>query len=137
MNIKYIKQKHPCGCVVASLAMITNQMYDDVLKDLFQYWKLEGESSGIGDDVIQQYLSERGYSFNIFSYNYTPSETLRTNWPLEPFAPIHMCTVLDEGQHAVVMDNGGNIYDPDDRTKKKLTDFLRVYEIMGIYKLEK
>jgi hypothetical protein len=135
MSITYIKQKHPSGCVIASLAMVTGQTYDKVLSDLKGHWHISGASSGVDDDASFQYLSKLGYAIRIIPHDYAPTETFTEEWPPKPFAPIHICSVFNEGFHAVVMDDKGKIYDPDDKKKKKLSDFHRVYNVVGIYKV--
>lgn len=123
------------GCVVACLAMILGKKFNDVIKDIEQHWKNEAQFDGVDDPCWIEYLSSLGYAIQDVNYEYVPQDRLLNPWPIKPFAPIHMCFVYDEGPHAIVMDADGKIYDPDDDKLTDLSQYYRVYRIVGIWKV--
>jgi hypothetical protein len=134
-KIKYVRTSKENGCVVSSLAMITGQTFNEVLEGLKEHWNNEASYDGVDDPAWIEYLSARGYAIQDINHEYTPEDKLIENWPLEPFAPVHMCFVYAEGPHAVVMDADGRVYDGNDAGVDSLDDYKRVYRMVGIWKV--
>lgn len=134
-SVQYVKTAEQNGCVIACLAMITEQSFYDVLSDMDRYWKNEGQDEGTDDIAWVHYLSAHGYAIQDIDHEYTPDDKLIKPWPLKPFAPIHMLFVYADGPHAVVMLNDGTIYDPNDVLIKSITEYHRVYRMIGIWKV--
>lgn len=132
---RYVRSKLPNSCVVGCLAMVTGQTFDQTLRGMTEYWQESGQFEGVGDDMFEAYLCQRGYALQYIHHEYTPTFTLRTIWPPEPFAPIHVCDVFDEGMHAIVMLEDGTIMDPNDRKRRRLADYHRVFSVCGIWKV--
>jgi hypothetical protein len=135
MKITYRKTIEKNGCIISCLAMATGKTFEEVLKGLEQYWKNDGADNGVDDVAWMAYLAARGYAIQDISYEYDPEDKLLDPWPIPPFAPVHMVFVYDEGPHAIIMDDSGRIYDGNDKKKKKLSDYYRVYRIVGIWKV--
>lgn len=133
--VKYVKTAEDNGCVISCLAMITGQTFQEVLSGMEHYWKNEGQHEGTDDIAWMHYLSARGYAIQDIDHEYVPEDRLIAPWPIQPFAPIHMMFVYAEGPHAVVMDEHGVIFDPNDPTAKSRFDYHRVYRIIGIWKV--
>lgn len=134
-SVIYVETAEPNGCVIACLAMITNQTFYDVLQEMEHYWKNEGEEEGTDDAAWIAYLAARGYAIQDIEHEYVPEDRLIKPWPLKPFAPIHMLFVYAEGPHAVIMDEDGIIFDPNDALMKAQSDYHRVYRTVGIWKV--
>jgi hypothetical protein len=134
-SIKYVRTGEENGCVIACLAMITGKTFKQVIAEMRPYWDNEGMFEGTDDDAWMQYLAAHGYAYNYISDDYTPQDRLLKNWPVAPFAPIHICFVHASGPHAVIMSSTGEIFDPNDNKIKSLTEYHRVYRIVGIWKV--
>lgn len=115
--------------------MITGQTYDGVLVGMEQYWKNEGSEQGVDDVAWMAYLAARGYAIQDVSHEYDPEDRLIDPWPIEPFAPIHIVFLYDEGPHGVIMDHEGRIYDPNDKDKRRMDEYYRIYRIVGVHKV--
>ena len=134
----WVKQEDHNGCVVASLAIITEKSYAEIKaslrpKDLSvnAYTSFDAES----------YLYEHGYWLLKKWKHICFSAIDREVWPVEPFAPVHYVQVVN-GQHgkahAVVLLKNGNVLDPWTEEKpRKLSDYSEVNEIIGVWKEEK
>ncbi len=133
--IQYVPQRGETDCVIACLAMVTGKSYDEVMEEFAPYWKLTSDE-GVGDNAFYQYLSQHGYVTQTFKQAYEPSQSNRAEWPPRPFAPVHVLGVDYLGdEHGIVMDSGGVIFDPYDKSKVGLYEYPIVYEIVGIWKL--
>jgi len=132
---RYVRHRLENDCVVTCLAMVTGHPFTKVLKGIKQYWEDKGQFEGTSDEVFEAYLAQHGYAIQYMHHEYAPTYELRANWPPAPFAPIHVCDVFDGGMHATVMLADGSIMDPNDRSKKRLTDYHRVFSVAGIFKV--
>jgi len=118
--------------------MVTGKTLKQVIRDIYEYWEDTGKLQGVDDDLVDQYLSGLGYAIQRIHHEYLPNQVLLPDWPLDPFAPIHIVDVFSinpTGMHAVVMGADGKIYDPSNRKIKKLTEYQRVFSITGIWKV--
>lgn len=136
-KIKYVKTAEENGCVVASLAMLVGKDFYTVLNEMKCHWNTEGQFEGVADDAWMQYLAKSGYAIQDIDHDYSPEDRLIETWPLKPFAPIHMCFVYAEGPHAIVLDKKGKVYDPNDPLITKLSEYHRVYRMVGVWKVGK
>ena len=136
--VKYVKATLTNSCVPACLAMVTGKTLNKVVKEIYEHWENEGRYEGVDDDIVDQYLSKNGYAVQRLGHEYGPNKLLIEDWPLDPFAPIHIVDVWSSsppGMHAVVMDANGVIFDPSNKRIKKLSDYQRVFAITGIWKV--
>lgn len=133
---RYVRSQLPCSCVIATLAMLTEQPFSKVLKGLKNFWVSEGQFNGIGDAVFESYLAQRGYAIRKVNHEYEPMCILRKEWPPKPpFAERNAADVFDQGMHAIVVLEDGRVLDPNDRKKRSLADYERVYSISSVYKV--
>ena len=138
-KMQYVEQKSDWDCVIACLAMVTNQTYEEVLREFRGYCEYFGDergvvSDGIGDRAFYDYLTEHGYVYAVVGEEYLVSLEKRIQWPAEPFAPIHVVGVDSDGvPHSVVMTWNGVVYDPEDMAKIGLWEYEKVGEIVGIW----
>lgn len=137
-KIKYVKATLTNSCVPACLAMVTGKTLNRVIKDIYEHWEAEGRYEGIDDEIIDQYLAINGYATQRISHEYSPNKLLIADWPVDPFAPLHIVDVWSSnppGMHAVVMDKDGLIYDPSNKRIKNIADYQRVFVVTGIWKV--
>ena len=134
MKYKWVKQKHSRGCVIASLAVISGLTYDAVYESLKPAW-IFNDKNGLDDDVLHSWLANNGYAWMEFNHEDFTTGLLRAEWPIKPFAPVHICTVLWEEMHAVVMLNDGKVLDPLSKARTSLDCYERIYDVTGIYKI--
>jgi hypothetical protein len=137
-SIKYVPATEDNSCVPACLAMVLGKTLKQVLRDIYEYWEDEGKLNGVTDEIMDQYLAINGFAVQRINFEYEPSKLLIEEWPVDPFAPIHMVDVWSTsppGTHSVVMDNKGKVYDPSNRKIKKLQEYQRVYAVIGIWKV--
>jgi hypothetical protein len=132
-SIVYVAQREDTDCVIACLAMVTGQTYDEVMHDMIPFWDLYRER-GVSDRMFYEYLGEKNYCVSNITKFYSPQQIERTPWPVAPFAPVHVVGTMDEGYyHSVVMDWRGIIHDPSDMSAVGLHEYEEVYEIVGIW----
>lgn len=154
MSINFVAQSQSRGCHIASLAMITNQSYSDVVLD-FPIQTIMRECIDCTVQPHRKY-QEPLEIHNFDEYGITMCESLeylrkrewawqtlaewasyvkREVWPPKPWAPIHLCEVHVVGApcaHAVVMDQSGVVYDPVFGIQ---TDGLRFNQYDGVYQV--
>ena len=137
-KIRYVAATLTNSCVPACLAMVTGKTLKRVIKDIYEYWEDSGKYEGIGDDIIDQYLSQNGFAIQRLNHEYEPNKLLIEGWPIDPFSPVHIVEVWatnPPGMHAVVMDRSGLVYDPSNKRNKSLMQYQRVFSITGIWKV--
>lgn len=132
-DVKYVRHRVENDCVIACLAMITGEDYEDAFKGVEAQWHLRGAHEGM--EAWSAYLAARGYALQDISHDYEPEDRLIEPWPLAPFAPIHLCFVYDQGEHATVMLADGRILDPNDPMITRLDQYRRVYRMVGVWKV--
>ena len=137
-KIKYVSASLENSCVPACLAMILGKTLKQVIKDLHEHWEDEGKLLGMGDEVVDEYLAANGFAVQRVCHEYEPNKLLIEDWPVAPFAPIHLVDVWSSnpaGMHAIVMDLDGIVYDPSNRKIKGIDEYQRVFAINGIWQV--
>lgn len=142
-NIRHVRQEHPYGCVVASLAMLSGMTYAEVLAEY--PWIAEKDGCDI-DTISYDFLWRHGFAYqqvysSVPEINRDPRGDMterrakfgRKPWPPEPWAPAHLCQVLTSMTHAVVMLADGTVLDPIDPTPRRLSDYSHVSNVRGIW----
>ncbi len=136
-STRWVQQKHKNGCGIACLAMILKTTYDEA-DTLFSIFNGEGILVAQMDELLACY----GYAIARISkktYLRGYKEVPRDNWPVTPFAPIHLCLVRVSKRakidHFIIMLKDGTILDPDNKDKKSLSDYHDVHHIAGITKI--
>lgn len=79
------------------------------------------------------YLAEHGFAALTKYRHYAPRAVDRDVWPVEPFADVHLCTVMAERSHAVLLLRDGTVLDPNSPKPKRLSDYNRVDMIAGVF----
>jgi hypothetical protein len=131
---RWVKQEDGRGCVLAALAMLTGQTYAQVKSEFFdQDWNNNGCTFEFD---AHTYLAEHGYAIATKYRYYHPQKRDREIWPVPPFAPAHLCSVIvANGSHAVVLLADGTVLDPSTPKQKKLSDYSAVNSVMGVWKI--
>jgi hypothetical protein len=128
--VKWVAQQDPRGCVLAALAMLTEQTYAEVKAGFIDS---ERGISLMFDGFT--YLAEHGYAVAPKYIHYHPLKRHRDPWPVEPFADMHLCEVITSQAHAVVMLKDGMVLDPNTPEPKRLSDYMKVNVIAGVVPL--
>ena len=134
-DVPYVESDDKVSCVLACLAMVTGKSVAQVRDGMRQYWHNEASEQGTSDEAFEAYLSARGYAIQHVSHDYLPEDRLIKPWPPEPWAPVHVCDVYEQGPHAVVMKHDGTVLDPNDTGMTSLSQYHRVYAVQGIWKV--
>lgn len=126
-----IRQKHPHGCGVACLAMVTGDEYDAVFAAMQPYI---GQGRGIHEFHIRDYLNARGFAYQQVPAFKALTDAKRDPWPPAPWAPVHIVQASD---HFVVMDAAGRVFDPARGERESLTfpEYGNVYFVLGIWRV--
>ncbi len=133
MNITWVRQEHPTGCMVAATAMIAGVSYTTVAEWITRFH---------GDNCITQhdadeYLCEHGFA--VARKYRTVNGVERNVWPPEPFGTVHLCLVTCHGAngrgHAVVMLHDGTVLDPLSPEPRRLSDYAGVSNVAVITRL--
>lgn len=134
MQIRWVRQKEPNGCLCATLAMILGVTYSDARNML-------GEPSAAGcysGYKARQILQEHGWALCQVNRKRTDG-TERDLRRVQPFALLHLVTVKVESVsptfHSVVMLRDGRVLDPLDRAPRRLSDYHAVTGITGLHHL--
>lgn len=133
---KLVLQKEHSGCMLAAVATITGRTYDEVRQycTLEHDWSKDGTWTSVTDDLFAHF----GYAVQEYS-SYCPRlEAPRPEWPLKPWAPVHLCQVTnltETGQHAVVLLPDGRVLDPWWGVVQGLHRYKRVVTITGVWKV--
>lgn len=133
-KLKLIGQEEDYGCTVACLAMLTNRPYWEVRRS-FAY---DFREQGVSHITVDSWLSERGYAVRRRFHHYSPMKTNHLVWPLPPFADVHLCEVDaggSRGSHMVLLFRDGTVFDPYGPARRQLTDYPRVYNMAGVYRV--
>ena len=136
--MKLVRQKLKYDCGVASLSMATGIIYSKVKKYFHPH---NFSKDGITNYAIDSFLHDHGFSIsNICKYRGFANAKIRKPWPPKPFADIHICQVLVSKlypmAHFIVMLKDGSVYDPAFSKIRKISDYYKVYNVTGIYKME-
>lgn len=130
--MKYVKQEDKFGCTVACMAMILDKTYQDIAYN----FPAVNEKQGLCSMHYESFLFEHGYICYTLYPTIGWSQKKRENWPVEPFAPIHIVSVITNvnTSHAVIMDEVGRVYDPYKEGVFSLNDFSKINSITGFWK---
>lgn len=127
MDIRYVKQKHKNGCVVASLAMVTGHSYADVAA----FFGPRFMRCGLTDGDASEYLLRCGYSVT-----WRPNCVDRST---DPWLDRHIvCLRLQSSTargHCVVLLGDGTVLDPMTTERTALThpDYAIIRSVIGIH----
>lgn len=131
--INWVQQEDKYGCTVAAVAMVVGKTYQEVRS----YFTIDFSKSGAILEDWHDYLFDNGFiCHRTHRFLHLKEINLRKPvWPPEPFAPIHICNVINEvSAHAVVMLENGDVLDPAWPGVHKLTDYKEVYWVTGCWK---
>lgn len=127
-----VRQEDRYGCAIACVAMLLDRTYAEMRGAV-------GEpGNGFTHDAWGELLSRGGYALQHMYRIDQITQRPRAVWPLEPWAPIHVCTVDagGPGAHLVVMAADGTIIDPATSTLGRLSDYRAVISMTGLYRVE-
>jgi len=140
--LNLIRQKHARGCGPAALAMVTGHVYEEICK---WFGTLDFSTHGIYVHGAHEYLAEHGFAVQVKhkfrQFFRTPSggQIEREPWPALPFANRHLCQVLVSDSapcdHFVAMTADGTVLDPATDEPRKLSDYFRVNQIAGVWRV--
>ena len=144
MNAKlhWVGQEDAWGCGFAALAMLLGRTYEDMKGDLQE----RALSHGIDFNDMDERLIDAGYALQRrYQIRYTEGhgadrhKVFNEPWPPKPWAPLHYANVIvspaSPGAHYVVFDMSGHVYDPLTPDRKRLTDYHRVQNVTGIWRV--
>lgn len=132
-----IRQQHRLGCGIACLAMLTGQTYQQVYED-FGSPDLSGESGGITDWDIRNYLKKHGLQFGGWKLKQYVGGEEASPWPPDPTGSVCLCLVhvypWSPCSHWVVMLPDGSVLDPVNLsdTPLRLSVYDAVHSVVGI-----
>jgi hypothetical protein len=125
--------------MIASLAMITGQTYAQVKADLHPWLYLPrgegGGCGGIGETEAEGYLAERGFAWSSRFRHFHAGVCDRAAWPPQPWADVHLCTVVTSMAHAVVMLGDGSVLDPNRGVVGSLAAYSAVQTVRGVWRV--
>jgi hypothetical protein len=148
-QIRWVRQEHKCGCAIASLAMVTGLSYQYVHSYLNtrvgrfveSKWVigLDAEEHGVGIMFDGwSFLRDHGYAIQhrwrapyTTAYHCPPHDP----WPCEPWADVHIATVLTSQAHAVVLLRDGTVLDPMTPEPRRLSNYGKVETIAAVYRV--
>lgn len=133
MKIRWVKQEHDKGCVVACIAMVLGWKYTDVVKEFQNDFQKQGTSY----EVAKDFIIDHGFSVIEKSGNGWYDVREHNKRMMQPFAPVHIVSVqqfIDKPKHghSFVMDAKGKIFEPRD---SRITEvqFYVVKQVMGFF----
>jgi hypothetical protein len=130
---RWVEQGHRNGCTAAAVAMVLGKTYDEVQRCCWQ----DFSQTGVCLEDWFDYLFQEGF---VWHRMYRCVQLIGLNhprdvWPPAPFAPIHLCSVVaPKGAHAVVMLANGDVLDPAAPGIFKLTDYMNVSAVYGLWR---
>lgn len=157
----WVRQEHENGCVVASVAMVLGATYKEVHDALApQVWWYDHKEPYAQDDTEREarwhkgtdfsvrgmdsmdayrWLQTKGYAMQL-RYRYLWGREPVENWPPNPWAPIHMCSVLtpSDNWHEIVMLGNGTLLDPNRAPgtwEEKFSFYKQVGHVCGLWKV--
>jgi hypothetical protein len=131
---KHVLQKHTCGCMIATTAMVLGVSYEDALKE---YPTVKPDESGMDYGMFEQVVVEHGWAVARKWKHYRVGGRDREVWPVEPWADLHevQVRISDRMDHSVLMLRDGTVLDPLTPEPRKLSDYSRVMSIAALTKL--
>lgn len=134
-QIGWVGQKEGNGCLIASVAMVMGVSYWTARALFPGFDPAEGAASSDGLRVLGEY----GWAYASKYQHYSPEKRDRKRWPVDPFAPVHLCAVRSPAWHAVILTADGGILDPlrspDAFPGLRLSHYPAVLEIHGLWKV--
>lgn len=131
--MRYVRQKHECGCAVACIAMITGEEYDDVEK----CFKEDFSKQCVSQKAIQEYIEDHGFGSVKKQAHGFPEVRTSNEQMSKPFAPAHIAHVLPyinaKNAHSVVMDAKGRVYDPQHSEVKDFSSYYYIISVTGYF----
>jgi hypothetical protein len=143
--MKIVRQKHARGCGIATLAMVLDCEYDDIAKVFMANPFEKGdptrdfENKGLYQLEIEMHLFKHRYAI-LKKYQFDRENgAMSRYWPPTPFAPAHIAfvEVFENApmMHIVAMEAFGVVRDPLTDDPKRLTDYFKVLNVMGLWKI--
>lgn len=134
-KVTHIYQRHEKGCGIASLAMVLDRTYDEVLKD----FENDFSENGMDLQAAIQYLGNSGFSIvHKYIINYAHKDFAREEM-LKPFADRHIIRILhkfdSENGHFAVMDGDGQLYCPEGLSEEEIKQSYMITDIIGLTSL--
>lgn len=134
MKVTYVAQKHDCGCAIACIAMVLGVRYDDVEPHFRQNF----DRHGLCDREITGYVVDHGFSvIRKTADGYMDIKASNERMVL-PFADIHIVSARQYSNskmgHSFVMDSKGEIFDPENKDRKSLSDYYAIDTVLGFFK---
>jgi hypothetical protein len=140
-DVTLVRQRYENDCVVACMAMILGEPYEQVRA----WWPPKHDFDLRLTNISwgEALLANRGYatlwrSSHIFGKKQAP-------WPPAPFADVHYCIVrttpdkqYSRLRHLVVMRYDGQVLDPSPHMPElwhSVADYYKVLEVVGVYKV--
>jgi hypothetical protein len=133
--------------------MITDQTYDavhDFVAPRLGFFERVGEESvwrtgmdfnksgmALMDDALF-YLRDMGFAYQKrYRSPYTTAygQPLHEPWPCQPWADLHLCSVITSQPHAVVMLGDGTVLDPAYPDRRSLSEYQKVEGVIAIYRV--
>lgn len=138
MTISHIRQADDAGCLVACLAMVTGQPYEQVRRKIVNIYgkAVSGERGGIHEGDVENYLADHGFAMQK-KYRWFGANIQRLPWPAEPFAPVHILGVRGAGAHGVVMLPDLTVFDPFCVEPRHVNDYPEVAYMIGVWRIPK
>jgi hypothetical protein len=132
--IKYVKQEHEKGCLIACIAMVLGWDYSEVVKE----FENDFDKHGTDGEMAKQFICDHGFSVIEKRGSGYLDIRKHNQRMLAPFAPVHIVSVqqfIDKPKHThgYVMDAKGKVYDPDDETRTVVPCY-EVRPVMGFFK---
>lgn len=95
--------------------------------------------SGMTHYFFDQVVALHGYAVQRRFRKNILTDTDHVVWPPEPWSEIHYCSVNTmigaPIGHSVIMLSDGTVLDPARDTTRKLTDYVEVYSVAAVYKI--
>ena len=134
--MKYVKQREIYGCGIACIAMILEKPYEEI-RAMFPPSVDKWINTGISHMYWESILFQEGFISQTFYEVIGHTQEKRKQWAMEPFAPIHIISVVTKSDnvHAVVMSNNKDVYDPNKEGIYKLADYNKVMSMTGVWKI--
>lgn len=134
MLVRWVRQEDHCGCVVASLAMVTGRSYAEV-----RAWfsGSDFERHGITYDDAMAYLGDHGIPC-VRRFRWLPghasvgAQRPRPDWPA-PFAPVHLVAVNGSRHVVVLLEHGQTVLDPMLEQPRRFADVGDVSYMLGVW----
>lgn len=133
-KFRYVPQQGNSDCVIASIAMVTGQDYDDV-----EWHFKDTDKKGVSVEDCIGYLMDKGITIISKSSEGFIDINRNNKLLLFPFADIHIVRAKvyanDRMNHAFVMLKNGKCYNPTQPNKfcNPLTHYYWIKQVIGCY----